>query len=286
MSGLRDQLVASHYTLTGTPVGQPPRFTWDERVAAAAGAGFTGIGMHWEDYDALRADGRSDDDLRVVLDEHGLRVVEIEFLWDWMLDGDRGRESREMEAKLLAMTDVFAPHHLNIGDIDMPDAGRPLSVVAERFGEVCDRAADHGTSVALEFLPWSGLPDLATASDVVRAAGRSNGGVVLDAWHYFRGNPDDALLQAVAADVVVGVQLDDADAEAVGESYEDTVLRRRLPGEGSFDLVGLIGTIDAAGVDVPYSVEIMSTEQQALPVTQAAQRAYDAAAGVLASARP
>ena len=108
---------------------------------------------------------------------------------------------------------------------------------------------------------------------------------MLDAWHYFRGNPDDALLQAVAADVVVGVQLDDADAEAVGESYEDTVLRRRLPGEGSFDLVGLIGTIDAAGVDVPYSVEIMSTEQQALPVTQAAQRAYDAAAGVLASAR-
>ena len=84
----------------------------------------------------------------------------------------------------------------------------------------------------------------------------------------------------------MGVQLDDADAEAVGPSYEDTVLRRRLPGEGSFDLVGLIGTLDAACVDVPYSVEIMSTEQQVLPVTQAAQRAYDAAAGVLASARP
>jgi len=286
MTAPRDQLVASHYTLTGTPVGQPPRFTWDERVAAAAAAGFTGVGMHWEDYDALRGAGRSDSDLLAVLDEHGVRVIEIEFLWDWMLDGDRGRESREMEAKLLTIADVFTPHHLNMGDIDMPDARPPLSFVAERFGDVCDRAADHGTSVALEFLPWSGLPDLATACDVVRAAGRSNGGVVLDAWHYFRGNPDDTLLRSVAADVIVGVQLDDADAEVVGESYDDTILRRRLPGEGSFDLVGLIGTLDAAGVDVPYSVEIMSTKQQALPVTEAAQRAYTAAAGVLASARP
>ena len=128
MTALRDQLVASHYTLTGTPVGQPSRFTWDERVAAAAAAGFTGIGMHWEDYDALHEEGRSDDDLVALLDEHGVRVIEIEFLWDWMLDGDRGRASREMEAKLLAMADAFAPHHLNMGDINMPDARPPLAL--------------------------------------------------------------------------------------------------------------------------------------------------------------
>ncbi len=137
-----------------------------------------------------------------------------------------------------------------------------------------------------EFLPWTGVADLGTALDVVHGAGRPNGGVVLDAWHYFRGRPDAAQLRALTAGDVAAVQLDDADAEVVGPLFEDTMFRRRLPGEGTFDLVGLIQTLDAVGVDVPYSVEIMSTVEQAQPVDDAARRAHDATAAVLAAARP
>jgi sugar phosphate isomerase/epimerase len=183
------------------------------------------------------------------------------------------------------MADVFAPHHMNVGVLEGPDELGPLDRVVERFARVCDAAAEHGTRVAFEFLPWTGVADLGTAVDVVQAAGRPNGGVVLDAWHYFRGRPDEARLRSLAAGDVVAVQLDDADAEVVGPLFEDTMFRRRLPGEGTFDLVGLIQTLDGIGVDVPYSVEIMSTVEQARPVEEAARRAHDAAAGVLAAAR-
>ncbi len=39
---------------------------------------------------------------------------------------------------------------------------------------------------------------------------------------------------------------------------EDTSYRRRLPGEGEFDLVGFLQLLDDRGVTAPISVEVMS----------------------------
>ncbi len=278
----RDQLVASYYTLTGTPVGQPPRFSFEDRVAAAAAAGFTGVGLLSEEYISLQAAGHSDAHLRRVLEDHGVQIAEIEFLYGWA-GGDP--QAVELEATLHAMTDAFSPHHLTCGDLRLAGQGSSLDVTIERFAGVCDRAAEHGTRVALEFLPWSAIPDLRGAWAIVEGAGRPNGGVLVDAWHYYRGNPDDGLLRSLPPSAVVGVQLDDADEEPEGPAMEDTILRRRLPGAGTFDLVQLVSTLDAIGVDVPVSVEIMSSEEQALPVREAAQRAHDATASVLRRAR-
>jgi sugar phosphate isomerase/epimerase len=232
----------------------------------------------------MRADGTSDAELRHVLDDHGIGVLEVEFHYDWTQDGERGRQASEREATLLAMADVFAPHHLNVGDLSEPGAGPPAALVIERFGELCDRAAASGTSVAFEFLPWTAIPDLRTAWGIVRLAARPNGGVLVDAWHYFRGHPEPDLLRSIPREHLVAVQLDDADPP-VGPLAEDTMLRRRLPGDGAFDLVGLIHVLDEVGVDVPYSVEVMSTEEQARPVRDAAVRAYRAARSVLTQAR-
>jgi sugar phosphate isomerase/epimerase len=268
-------------------VGEPPRFSFAERVAAASAAGFSGIGLHWDDYASMRDRGTTDAELLAILDKHSMRVAEIEFLWNWAYeDGDRAQESREMEARLYAMADAFEPHHLNVGDINMAEDLPPLDVVTERFAAVCDRAAEHGVEVALEFLPWSGIPDLATALAVVTAAKRANGGVIVDSWHYFRGRPDDALLRSAAAQHIKCVQLSDGDAEPDGDYMSDTILHRRLPGDGAFDLLGLLQCLgennDAA---VSCSVEIMSTDEQALPVGDIARRAYDATASVVARAR-
>jgi sugar phosphate isomerase/epimerase len=83
----------------------------------------------------------------------------------------------------------------------------------------------------------------------------------------------------------VAVQLDDADPAPVGPLFEDTMFRRRLPGEGAFDLTGLVQSLDRVGVTGPYSVEIMSTEEQRRPVREAAARAYEATRAVLTEAR-
>src|SRR5262249_43031356 len=111
-----------------------------------------------------------------------------------------------------------------------------------------------------------------------------NGGVLVDAWHYFRGAADPAQLRAVPAERIIAVQLDDAAAEPVGESYLDT-LHRRLPGKGVFDLVGLVRLLDDIGVQAPLSVEIISPEHHARPLLEAARQAHDTTRAVLTRAR-
>ena len=190
-----------------------------------------------------------------------------------------------MAETLFAMVDAFGPHHLNVGDINPAEEMPPIGVTAERFAAVCERAAQHDVLVALEFLPWSGIPDLATALDVVRRSDSANAGVLIDAWHYFRGNRDDDLLASLIPGDVTCLQLSDGDREPQGEYFEDTMFRRRFPGAGCFDLVALVRALDADGIDVPCSVELMSTEVQTLPLQEAANQAHDTTAAVLAEAR-
>jgi len=221
--------------------------------------------------------------LRAILDRHGMRVLEIEFLAGWARD-DASPRTAEAERWLLAMADAFGARHVNVGDMSDAAPLPPLEVVAPRFAGLCDRAADHELLVAIEFLPFGGIPDAATAWHIAEAANRPNGGVLIDAWHHFRGANDPALLSVVPADRVFVVQLDDADREQVGTLMEDTVLRRRLPGEGDFDLVGMLQLLARRGVRAPVSVEVISTEQQQWPVDEAARRAFETTSGVLAAA--
>ena len=283
----RNDLVVSHYTLHGAGPFDPPRFGFEERVAAAAAAGFQGIGYLTAAYDIERAAGLNDADMRAILDNYGVTLGEIEFLWDWSADPDdaeRATNARQLETLAWAMADAFEPRVVSVGELAAPEDLPPHDVVVERFAGLCDRAAEHGLLVALEFMPWTGIPDAATAGAIATDAGRANGGINADTWHHFRGAKDDAALREHAKRIFM-VQLDDADATMEGDLMEDTLLRRRYPGEGSFDIGGYIRLLDEAGTDVPLSVEILSADHQALPVEEAARRAHDSTRAVVDAAR-
>jgi len=82
---------------------------------------------------------------------------------------------------------------------------------------------------------------------------------------------------------IVGVELNDADAEPVGTLFDDTVSRRRLCGDGAFDLAGIIAALRAAGWDGPWGVEILSEEHRKAPVREAVAAAFRTAEAVLDS---
>lgn len=279
------ELIASYYTLSGAPVGQPARFSLEARVAAAAAAGFTAIGLAVEDYLACRERGLSPATLRHILADSGIVVAELEFLTNWWRDDVVGKQARLLEDQLYAAADVFGARHMNVGSLGGKGTLPALEDVAEQFAALCDRATQHGLLVALEFLPWSDISDARVAWDIVRQADRGNGGILIDSWHYFRGAADPTQLRAIPADRVVAIQFDDADALPVGGWLEDTTQRRRLPGEGAFDLIGFVRLLDTFGVQAPIAVEIISTEQQARPLADAAQQAYDTTRAVLTQAR-
>jgi sugar phosphate isomerase/epimerase len=73
---------------------------------------------------------------------------------------------------------------------------------------------------------------------------------------------------------IVGVELNDADAEPIGTLFEDTVRRRRLCGEVTFDLPGIIAALRTAGWHGPWGVEILSDEHRETPIRQAVADAF------------
>ena len=261
-------------------MGEPSRWALVDRVREAAEAGYTGIGLFEADYAAMRHSGLSDENMLEILREHGISVQEIEFLFDWCYDGERDQASAEIRENLFRMAEVFRPHHLSGGDVNSPEELPQLSIVAERFGAVCDRVAHLDVNVVFEFLPWTGVPDIRTASEIVERANRPNGGIILDAWHYFRGPSNLDQLSDVDPRSIMAIALCDA-AAPEGDPIEDTTRRRLLPGQGTFDLVGLLSALRAQGVSAPISVEILSEQQALLSVRDAARLSFAATIEVL-----
>jgi sugar phosphate isomerase/epimerase len=272
-----DDLVLGHFSL-----GRHRPFA--ERVGAAADAGFAALGLYVGEYQRLRNEGATDADLRAVLDDAGMRVVELEALRGWTSTGAERDAYLESERAVFAMADALGPaHHVQVIG---PYTGT-LDDAAEAFAGVCDRAAEHGLCAAIEFLPqMTNIPDAATAMEIVTRAGRDNGGICLDAWHHFRGADDAAMLRRIPAGRVFTVQIDDGPRRPVdADYYTDCTLHRLAPGEGEFDLTGLLALLAEMGVAVPLSVEVISADLLDRPADEVARRLYAATRSVMAAAR-
>jgi len=281
-----NDLVASWWTIAGATPGSGSPRSIAQRVEAAARAGFAGIGLRNDDYILARDSGLSDADIAVTIHGNGLVLDEIEFVTGWSSD-DRVQQKRgrRVESDLYALADAVGVRQLNVGCIEPLGELPAVEAVAQRFAGLCQRASVHGLQVALEFMPWTAIPDAATAWQIVELAGAANGGVLVDTWHYFRGAADASQLRVIPVDRILGLQVNDADKEVVGQLREDSLHRRRLPGEGSFDLVPFMRLLDELGVAAPCAIEVISDEQTALPLGEAAGRAFEATRSLLDVAR-
>jgi sugar phosphate isomerase/epimerase len=236
-----------------------------DRVDAARAGGFSGISLWGRDYLAAREEGLTDHDIGLLVADHGLSVAELDPAWWWPpgasdihipLEHDHEQIFRFGEPELFAVAQAVGARSLNA--VDVFGGTWSLDDAAEAFAALCDRAADHGLLVHLEFLPWSRIPDLSSAWEVVGAADRSNGGLMLDAWHYFRSGPDRALLRSLPGASILGIQLCDAPAKAEPDPLHATLHERLLPGKGELDLATLLADLRATGTAAPLGVEVFS----------------------------
>ncbi len=271
--------------------GTIPRASFAERLTAAAEAGFSGISLFLSDYQAARASGLSDADMRARLADHGLEIAELDPLMSWIPGTDLGSEANQQgtaffqhtEAEFYAVADALGARSLNA--VAFTDAPLSPSQLAEAFAGLCDRAAEHGLLVHLEFLPWTQIPDVFAALAIVELANRPNGGLTLDSWHHFRSGVGNPRLRSVPGERILSVQINDAPAEPEPDPVQETTHRRLLPGEGAIDLVEIVRILDALAAPAPLGVEVFSDALAALPPVEAARRAGDAARAVLARAR-
>lgn len=124
---------------------------------------------------------------------------------------------------------------------------------ADRYADLCARAARRGLEVSVEFLPWSALRSIDAAAEMVAASGAANAGIMLDCLHLFRsGGSVEALRPHVGW--VRYAQICDAPAAApspdalMAEARQD----RLNAGEGELPLADIFALLPP---DLPVSIE-------------------------------
>jgi sugar phosphate isomerase/epimerase len=239
-------LVLSSYCL-GTTVN------FADRVRIAAGAGFAGIGLRAENYwDAQRA-GLDDVSMMEILGTHGVRLWEVEYLTDWC--GTRDADQQAKEQTIFQIARTFGVPHVNAGLI----GPHPLDAVVDGFAALCERA--RPLTVALEFLPFGGVPDLATLWKVVEGAGAANGGLLVDFWHWRRSGSTLDDLAPIPAERIVSVQIDDVIEHPMDPLRPEALHWRLPPGRGYGNVIELVRALRDKEVR-PYvvSVEAMNDD--------------------------
>jgi sugar phosphate isomerase/epimerase len=77
--------------------------------------------------------------------------------------------------------------------------------------------------------------------------------------------------------MINSVELDDAAAKPVGSLWEDTLIQRLYPGQGSFDCRGFIDAIEQAGFRSFVGVEVVNKAYRKLPLREQAERSFKGA---------
>jgi sugar phosphate isomerase/epimerase len=276
------ELSASYWSVSGDVYAGGPDevspFDFRERVEVAGRTGFRGLGFVHADLMAV-SERIGFPTMKRILDDNGIRHVEVEIVMDWFTDGERRARSDRVRRDLLRAAEALGACHIKVGG-NIENNGNnvwPREVLAREFAILCDQAADVGTRIALELMPFSNLRTIEQGVQLARDAGTRNGGLMLDIWHLARGGVDFDDILRMPKELIYWVEIDDADAEIVDDLWTDTIHHRRLPGEGVLDIQGFLSRVLQAGYRGPFGVEIISRSHRILPLEAAARCVFDTA---------
>jgi sugar phosphate isomerase/epimerase len=222
-----------------------------ELVAAAAGAGYDGIGLRLNaspglPFHPVVGNAPLVRDLRRALDDSGLEVLDVySFYLQPATDVRAFTPALELGAAL------GAKYVLTMGD----DPEWPR--LADNFGRFCDAAAQFGLACAVEFAVMRPLASLAQSVRLIAESTRANAVICLDPLNFVRGGGVPAEVKALDPRLFPYAQISDGvlgpgepDPAALGRMGPN---QRRLLGDG---VVPVAAILDALPEGVPLSVEL------------------------------
>jgi sugar phosphate isomerase/epimerase len=259
------------------------RLAFGDFVSAAADAGFDAITV-WPNTwrHAMEKEGLTLAGMRAVLDDAGVVLTDSEGCNDWTpgpAEENRGPRFRASRHDVFGVTTALGG--TTVAAIHQSAVPFQLDRDAEAFARLCDDAAEHGLRVAIEFVPFTQVPDAATAWALLETAGRSNSGVVVDTWHHFRRGADAEALARIPADRIFAIQVSDGPRVPPAVDLATQARTARLPpGQGEMDVAAVLVGLAARGVYCPVGPEL-ATEYLTRPPAAVARELADATKSVL-----
>ena len=269
------ELIGSYWTLAGDvhphSETESSPFKFEDRVAAAARAGFKGFALKEADLEHIL--GRlSLREIKRVLDDNGMKHIELEFLTDWFVDGEAKKKSDRMKHFLFKAAEALEARHIKVGDFETKVT--PMPKLIDSFAALCRDAEDYGTKILFELIVDSMIKTLPETLEMVGGADAANGGIMIDLWHMVKlGIPYEDVAR-IPSRFLLGIEINDGTLECPWSLHEDTINHRKLCGEGEFDVKGFVKCMLEAGYDGPWGVEVLSRELRKEPLEEAIPHAY------------
>lgn len=253
-----------------------PELAPPEMVRVAADHGFDHVGLRLlpaadDGPYPLLTDAALARETRAAMRDTGVTLADVE-----IVRIGPGFDPRRVEGLLARGRELGARHVLVAGD----DTDRARLI--DGFGRLCDLARSHELTADLEFMPWTAVPDIAAAAEVLRAVAHPAAGLLIDALHYHRAGGTPEAVAALPRDWLHYAQLCDAPA-ALDPAPEALIALARgdrmMPGTGGIDLAALIAALPA---DIVFSVEVPQLARQGVvPAEDRVQEAFEAACRLL-----
>ncbi|HTR45887.1 MAG TPA: sugar phosphate isomerase/epimerase family protein [Verrucomicrobiae bacterium] len=267
------ELLAAYWTISGADPHTDHEYSpydFKERVAAVARVGFKGFGIWHADLE-YTLQKYSLKDMKRILDDNGIKHVELEFLTGWFLDGEERRQSDILRQKLLEAADVLRPHHIKVGHFFKTQA--TMDRIIESFAKLCADGAEHGTPIAFEMMPFCDIDSVEKALQLVEGAGAKNGGLNLEFWHISKLRIPHEKIASIPQKYVVSVDINDGTWEC-SDPRADAITHRTFCGDGEFDVKGFIRTMLKAGYDGPWGTEVLDIEWRRKPLNEVVAKAF------------
>jgi sugar phosphate isomerase/epimerase len=270
------ELLASYWTFAGGGLPHTDReystFDLTDRAEAMARAGFRGLGIWHSDLEHVLKT-RSLREIKTILDDNGLKHLELEFLGDWFREGVEKRESDIRKRILMDAAEVLGAHHIKVGDFYKKKT--PMPKLIGSFAALCAEAEQHGTRIVFELMPFGMIDTLRESLEMVEGTGAPNGGIAFDMWHLAKLRIPYEEVAKVPLRYIGSVELNDGTFEAPWSLHEDTINHRRFCGEGEFDVKGLVASLMKAGYAGPWGIEVLSEEIRDKPLEWVAAHAFE-----------
>jgi sugar phosphate isomerase/epimerase len=269
------ELLASYWTIAGGAMPHTDHeyspFDFKDRVEAAARAGFKGMGIWHADLDHI-LERRSLKEMKQILDDNGMKYLELEFLRDWFVVGEKKKQSDMERKKLLEAAAALDAKHVKVGDFDSTKT--PMPQLIEAFAELCLEAAKYGATIGFELMPFAMIDTLKDALIMVEGAAAKNGGIILDTWHVAKLGIPYQEVARMPREYLISVELNDGTYEAPWSLLEDTINHRKFCGEGEFEVPRFIECVRKTGYTGPFGIEVLSQESRELALAEVTARAF------------
>jgi 4-hydroxyphenylpyruvate dioxygenase len=242
--------------------------TLDDKLAAAAAAGFDGIELFEND---LIVAPWSPAQVRTRCADLGLSIDLYQPFRDFegvppeLLRANLSRAARKFDVMAaLGVDTVLVCSSVSPSTVDDDD------LAVAHLTALADLAAERGVRVAYEALAWGRhVSTWDHAWELVRRADHPALGLCLDSFHVLSREVDTAGIAGITPGKVFFLQL--ADAPYLSMDVLAWSRHHRLfPGQGAFDLTGFVGLVLATGYRGPLSLEVFNDVfRQADPVRTA-----------------